>query len=419
MDASNRVVAGWILEERLGSGGFGEVWKARRRHVGLYRALKLVPVSSEATFASWRHEISRLEELSHPNIVRFYDADLVADNGPYDDFAWIATELCERSLADEMARRQRHVLTTAECSQLIDGMLGALAAAHGSGCVHRDIKPANILRHPTVGWKLCDFGTARLIPDGEAHPRTAVVGTFPYMSPAAHHGRQDQAADLYALGVTVHEALCGQRLHPRGDGMTDSEYVKFILDTPPTISPYLDLRWHTLVAALIGDYGPRSAADLLAQFRRTGGLAPQADTTELGPGAATGADQPLALPPGPPPATTADQGDDGGWPGSTSPTRPEARPDPTRRYAAGDQPAGPTRRPTPSNPSSRPPTRQPPPRATPTRGEREHLLGILALIVGSLAVAGALLLQLNLSPVIVAGLAAAVLVVMVALIALN
>jgi hypothetical protein len=245
------------------------------------------------------------------------------------------------------------------------------------------------------------------------------------MSPAAHRGRQDQAADLYALGVTVHEALCGLRLHPRGDGMTDSEYVKFILDTPPAISPYLDLRWHTLVAALIGDYGPRSAADLLAQFRRTGGLAPQADPAELGSGAATDPAQPLALPPGPPPAATAESraadghtdhggGPDGGWPGSTSPTRPDARPDPTRRYAAGARPADPTRRPTPSNP-----TRQPPRRATPTQGEREHLIGILALIVGSLVVAGALLLQLDLSPPIVAGLAAAVLVVMVLLIALN
>src|SRR5262245_18826018 len=102
MDATNRVVAGWILEERLGSGGLGEVWKARRLHVDLFRALKLMRVASETAFASWRHEISRLEELSHPNIVRFYDADIVSDQGPYDEFAWIATELCERSLADEL-----------------------------------------------------------------------------------------------------------------------------------------------------------------------------------------------------------------------------------------------------------------------------------------------------------------------------
>src|SRR6266540_3431970 len=128
MDATKRIVAGWILEERLGSGGFGEVWKARRRHVDVFRALKLVPVSGEAAFASWRHEINRLEELSHPNIVRFYDADIVADTGPYQDCAWIATELCDHSLADELARRQGRPLSPYECTALLDAMLGALAA---------------------------------------------------------------------------------------------------------------------------------------------------------------------------------------------------------------------------------------------------------------------------------------------------
>src|SRR5918999_5639636 len=119
MDATNRVVAGWVLEERLGSGGFGEVWKARRRHAGLLRALKLVPISSEAAFAGWRHEIGRLEQLSHPHIVRFYDADIVGDEGPYRDCAWIATELCERSLADELRHRPGHVLSPAEGAGLL------------------------------------------------------------------------------------------------------------------------------------------------------------------------------------------------------------------------------------------------------------------------------------------------------------
>jgi len=395
MDATNRVVAGWILEERLGSGGFGEVWKARRRHVELFRALKLMPVSSETTFASWRHEISRLEELSHPNIVRFYDADIVADQGPYDDFAWIATELCERSLADELRQRPGHVLDGDGCALLVDGMLAALAAAHGSGCVHRDIKPANILRHPAVGWKLCDFGTARLIPAGESHARTAVVGTFPYMSPAAHRGRQDPAADLYALGVTVHEALCGRRLHPRGNGMTDSEYVKFILDTPPVIAPDLDPRWKALVEALIGTHGPHGAGELLAELRRTGQVAPA-------PPPAPNALEPAPAltpptPPDQPPVTT---------------TRAQTRADATRRYSTASRPpgAGPTRS------GGRPATRRPTPAP---RAEREHLVGILVLIVGSVTIAGLLLYQLIANPWAIVGLGVAIVLFLVALIALS
>jgi serine/threonine-protein kinase len=399
MDATYRVVAGWILEERLGSGGFGEVWRARRRHVELFRALKLVPVSSESAFASWRHEISRLEALSHPNIVRFYDADIVNDHGPYEDFAWIATELCERSLADELRRRDRHVLTTPECTRLVEDMLAALAAAHGSGCVHRDIKPANILRHPAAGWKLCDFGTARLIPAGEDYLHTAVIGTFPYMSPAAHRGRQDQAADLYALGVTLHEALCGQRLHLRAPGMTDSEYVKLILDEPPTISTALDERWRTLVAALIGDLGPRSAAELLDQLHRTGGHvlahpdgAPHAPA--LGPPA----------PEEPAPTLTA------------GPTRPPAPTVPRVRPRADATRRSPTRGARPTGGSGGPGAQQ---RTTTTHAEREHLVAILVLIVGSMSLAGLLLYQLVPNALAIGVLAGMVVLVLVLLILLS
>jgi serine/threonine-protein kinase len=413
MDATNRVVAGWILEERLGSGGFGEVWKARRRHVELFRALKLMPVSSETAFASWRHEISRLEELSHPNIVRFYDADIVADGGPYDDFAWIATELCERSLADELRRRPDHRLDAEECALLVDGMLAALAAAHGSGCVHRDVKPANILRHPAVGWKLCDFGTARLIPAGESHARTAVVGTFPYMSPAAHRGHQDQAADLYALGVTVQEALCGRRLHPRADGMTDSEYVKFILDTPPVIAADLDPWWRSLVAALIGGHGPIGAGELLDELRRTGRVPPAPAPAALPvPGPADAlppapSPSPAAAPAAPSPAPT--QADEPPAVTTRSPTRTRA--DATRRHPTGTVPAR-----SGSRPPARPPTRRPTPAP---RAEREHLVGILLLIVGSVTVAGLLLYQLVANPWAIVGFAAAIVILLVLLIALS
>ncbi|HEY3142953.1 MAG TPA: RDD family protein [Acidimicrobiales bacterium] len=266
-------MAGWILEERLGSGGYGEVWRARRRHVDLYRALKLIPIVSEDAFESWRHEIGRLEALSHPNVVRFYDADIVSE-GAYSDYAWIATELCERSLADELRDRADHALNGGDCERLLDEMLAALAAAHTGGVVHRDLKPANIVQHRSGAWKLADFGTARLVPSDATHPITRIIGTSPYMSPAAHHGHQNHAADLYALGVTVHEALCGLRLHPRAEGMTDSEYVKFILDTPPVVSPGLPRRWRTAVEALIGVYGDLDATALAEWFTRTRGSEP-------------------------------------------------------------------------------------------------------------------------------------------------
>ncbi|MGH9209676.1 MAG: protein kinase domain-containing protein [Acidimicrobiales bacterium] len=268
--SGERIVAGWILEGRLGRGSYGEVWQARRRHVDLVRALKLIPIVEEASFEAWRHEIGRLGALNHPNVVRFYDADIVSD-GPYRNHAWIVTELCERSLAQTLGADQSRLLPSPEAERVLEAMLAALAAAHGAGMVHRDLKPANILRHHSGTWKLCDFGTARLLPTDATHPATRVIGTSPYMSRAAHRGHQNQAADLYALGVTLHEALRGERLHRRPEGMTDSEYVKLVLDTPPTIARDLPRRWRSVVAALIGEYGRLDAAQLATWYAETRG----------------------------------------------------------------------------------------------------------------------------------------------------
>ncbi|HEY8545056.1 MAG TPA: RDD family protein, partial [Acidimicrobiales bacterium] len=146
-----------------------------------------------------------------------------------------------------------------------------LSAALSRGCVHRDVKPANLLLHSSGVWKLCDFGTARLVPEGATHPVTQVIGTSPYMSAAALRGQQNHAADLYALGVTVHEALCGRLLHPRPPEMSEVDYARAVIETPPTISPALPRRWQTTVAALIGLHGPLDAPTLAAWFRATRG----------------------------------------------------------------------------------------------------------------------------------------------------
>jgi eukaryotic-like serine/threonine-protein kinase len=269
---AERWLAGWALEEHLGSGSFGDVWRARRPGDAAPRALKIVRVSGRIRLASWRHEINRLERLSHPNIIRFYDAGRV-EHGAYPDTAWIATELCDHALADDR-RFRRGRLPDPECEQLVQQMLAALATAHQAGIVHRDVKPGNILRHSDATWKLSDFGTARLLPADRSYVESSAVGTIPYMSAAAHQGRQGRAADLYALGVTLHEALTGERLHNRTVGMSDSLYIKHILDTPPVVDPQLELRWKTVIHALIGTER-RPRADRLHQwFTDTRGFEP-------------------------------------------------------------------------------------------------------------------------------------------------
>lgn len=260
-------VAGWILEQRLGRGGFGEVWRVHKQHVGHVRAMKLIPGTDAEVMASWRHEIDRLEALAHPNIVRFYDAGIVQERGRHQGDGWIVTELCQRSLKDELAQRQPGHLASHTVERLLEDMLAALVALRENGLVHRDIKPGNILlATDSVTWKLCDFGTARLVPLDGSSLSTAIIGTFPYMSAAAHRGRQDHAADLYALAVTIHEALCGKLLHDRPPGMTDSEYIKHILDSPPRVSPELSSRWEAIVSSLAGKVGQLEAHDVQERF---------------------------------------------------------------------------------------------------------------------------------------------------------
>jgi eukaryotic-like serine/threonine-protein kinase len=285
-----RTVAGWTLEEHIGSGGFAEVWRASKSEAGLVRALKLVRPAGRAESAraltSWQSEVAGLKRLQHPNIVRFYDAGQVVDGGPYQGYAWIAVELCRQSLNVELRETSERTLPPGECRRLVDQMLDALATAHRQGIVHRDVKPANILLDADGTWKLGDFGIARLVPAGQSHPHTRVAGSTPYLSEAALRGRQDYAADLYALGVTIHEALCGERLHPRAEGMTDAEYHHLILSTPPRIAAAVPPDWRLVVQRLIDAPNSREAAGELSGRLHDGApasKAPHASSHEVTP----------------------------------------------------------------------------------------------------------------------------------------
>lgn len=270
MSQDLELVSGWVLEELLGKGSFGTVWRARRPGAELPRALKLVRVSGALEFRSWRQEIERLDDLSSDHVVRFYDAGMVETPGPYRDHAWIATELCTRSLTDEFRRRSSPCLTVRECGTLLEAMLRALAAAQARACIHRDVKPSNILLARDGAWKLADFGIARLVPSGAKYAGTFVLGTVAYMSADALAGKQDYAADRYALGVTLHQALTGNVLHPRRPGVSDGAYVAEVVNTPPRVDPLLGPRWGGIIEALIGRKGSISAQEILRWIVDTG-----------------------------------------------------------------------------------------------------------------------------------------------------
>ena len=203
---------GLVVEELIGAGGMGTVYRARSLSEGQAPlAVKFLSPSlaaePELVARFWR-EVALLEELNHPAIVK------VKSHGQSQEVPWFAMELVDGPTLS--ARLAQGALSLDEARAIFSRLLDALAHAHGHGVVHRDLKPANVLL-ASDGARLADFGIARL--DMEAVTRKtqltrtdASLGTFPYMSPEQRAGRPvDARSDLYAVGVMLYEALAGQR----------------------------------------------------------------------------------------------------------------------------------------------------------------------------------------------------------------
>ena len=205
-------LGGLVVEEIIGAGGMGTVYRARSLDNGQAPlAVKFLSPSlaaePELVARFWR-EVALLEKLDHPAIVK------VKAHGQSQDVPWFAMELVDGpTLAVRLAKGP---LSVNEARAIFSRLLDALAHAHAHGVVHRDLKPANVLLADD-GARLADFGIARL--DMEAATRKtqltrtdAILGTFPYMSPEQRAGRPvDARSDLYSVGVMLYEALAGER----------------------------------------------------------------------------------------------------------------------------------------------------------------------------------------------------------------
>jgi serine/threonine-protein kinase len=227
----------------LGSGGMGEVYRARDTRLGRMVAVKLVSrdVAADSASADRLAREARLtSSLNHPNIVTVHDVG-EADGRPF-----LVMELVDgRSLHDAMAGGRLPVSRAIElAAQVADG----LAAAHDAGVIHRDLKPGNIMLTADGRPKIVDFGL------GKAGPRTAtpeestqhiegltdahaVVGTAGYMAPEQVRQRAvDIRADQFALGAILYEMLTGQRAFKRE---TPVQTMAAIVDSEP--APLVEL----------------------------------------------------------------------------------------------------------------------------------------------------------------------------------
>ena len=202
------------LEERIGEGGMGSVWRARDLGSGEETAVKFMASDLRAD-AVLRERFARearvAQAIASPHVVRVVAEGATADGG----VPFLVMELCRgESLREKLARLGR--LELDEVARIVEEICGGLAVAHGAGVIHRDIKPDNVfLVAPAGRVKLLDFGIARREARGERALTQAgtVMGTLPYMSPEQllFSERVDPGFDLWATAVLAYEALSGQQ----------------------------------------------------------------------------------------------------------------------------------------------------------------------------------------------------------------
>jgi len=268
------VVPGYRVEERIGIGGFGEVFRARHELIGREVAIKVLhaqyAASSEAV-ARFIAEARAVNQISHPGIVEIFDFGVLPTGREY-----VVMELLRgRTLRDVLRQQIRIGLDAA--LPILHGIAEAIDAAHSAGIAHRDLKPDNVFVLDDGRIKLIDFGLAKLTREVSA-PITetgSVFGTPLYMSPEQCRGRaSDVRTDYYSFGVLAYHVLVGE---PPFSGSALEIALHHLNDRPEAPSARcaeLPARADAVILELLAKDPLLRPAPLVDAVARLAGLAP-------------------------------------------------------------------------------------------------------------------------------------------------
>jgi serine/threonine-protein kinase len=202
------------LDERIATGGMGEVWRGTDTVLHRPVAIKLLKaeLADDAEFRTrFETEARHAASLHHPGIAAVFDFGDTSSPAQGGHRPYLVMELVDGKPLSALLRRGTQ-MPAEQVTALLAQVADALGAAHRTGIVHRDIKPANLLVTPDRHVKVTDFGIARAR-DGVTLTRTGqVMGTPQYLSPEQAEGRpSSSASDVYSLGVVLFECLAGRR----------------------------------------------------------------------------------------------------------------------------------------------------------------------------------------------------------------
>ena len=230
------LAANYELEQEIGRGGMGIVYRARDRRLKRPVAVKLLPpdLAYRPDIRSrFLREAETSAQLSHPNIVPIYTVE-EADNLVFFIMGLVSGDTLARRLRD------RGAMPADDARRVLREVADALGYAHRRGVVHRDIKPDNILLDRDTGRAMVtDFGIARAVSEGTDARLTTTglaIGTPAYMSPEQCAGDRgvDGRSDIYSLGVVGYQMVSGDL--PFSAGNTPAMFVKHLTERPRPIA---------------------------------------------------------------------------------------------------------------------------------------------------------------------------------------
>ncbi|MDT5162591.1 MAG: hypothetical protein QOC90_2901, partial [Mycobacterium sp.] len=200
------------LEELIGRGGMGEVYRAYDTNTDRVVALKLLPphmAADELFQQRFRRESQAAAGLNDPHVVPIHGF------GEIDGRLYLDMRLIEGRNLGTILEDSEVPLDPAFSVRVVEQVASALDAAHEAGLIHRDIKPSNILITPREFVYLIDFGLARTVGDKGLTTAGSTLGTMSYMAPERFEaGQVDPRSDIYALTCVLYECLTGERPYP-------------------------------------------------------------------------------------------------------------------------------------------------------------------------------------------------------------
>ncbi|MDO9397778.1 MAG: Stk1 family PASTA domain-containing Ser/Thr kinase [Herbiconiux sp.] len=261
----------YLVKSRIARGGMATVYLATDQRLERQVAIKIIHghLADDAVFKErFVQEARSAARLAHPNVVNVFD------QGQDSDMAYLVMEYLPGVTLRDLLKDYKK-LSTEQTVDVMDAVLGGLAAAHKAGIVHRDLKPENVLLADDGRIKISDFGLARAVSANTATGQ-ALLGTIAYLSPELlTRGTADARSDIYAAGIMMYEMLVGAQPYVGEQPMAIAfQHANDQMPTPSAANPAVPEQLDDLVlwsTAKDPDERPTDAREMLERLRAVEG----------------------------------------------------------------------------------------------------------------------------------------------------